>query len=93
DAPLEGKNANNSNPLRKQIKWNNLLKEIREFKKKDYENKYIIVNKLPDDDELVEYWHIFQEYNTSCLVCNFNDIDHHSHIITRKKNLEIQKIL
>ncbi|CAG8663037.1 8689_t:CDS:2, partial [Funneliformis mosseae] len=42
-------------------------KEIREFKKKDYEDEYIIVNKLPDDDELVEYWHIFQEYDTLCL--------------------------
>ncbi|CAG8664264.1 15571_t:CDS:2, partial [Funneliformis mosseae] len=52
DVLLGGKSTNNSNPLRKQIKWNNLLEEIREFKKKDYENEYIIVNKLPDDDEL-----------------------------------------
>ncbi|CAG8434661.1 5885_t:CDS:2 [Funneliformis mosseae] len=93
DTPLGNKSVNNSNPLRKQIKWNNLLEEIREFKKKDYENEYIIINKLPDDDELVEYWHIFQGYDTPCLVCNFNDVDHHSYMITRKKNLKVQKIL
>ncbi|CAG8447742.1 3290_t:CDS:2 [Funneliformis caledonium] len=45
-----------------------LEEEIREFKKKDYKNEYIIVDKLSDDDELVEYWHIFQGYNTSCLI-------------------------
>ncbi|CAG8685359.1 796_t:CDS:2, partial [Funneliformis caledonium] len=31
-----------------------LEEEIREFEKKDYEDEYIIVDKLPDDDELVD---------------------------------------
>ncbi|CAG8572444.1 405_t:CDS:2 [Funneliformis mosseae] len=42
DTPLEDKSANNPNSSRKQIKWNDLLKEIKEFKKKDYEDEYII---------------------------------------------------
>jgi ADP-ribose pyrophosphatase YjhB (NUDIX family) len=96
NAPSGGESANKSNPLEteKQVTWNYPLEQIREFHKNDFEYEEENNNEpFKNNNELIEYWHVFQGDKTPCLICDFDDVDHHSHMITKEKNQEVQRIL
>ncbi|CAI2172287.1 17013_t:CDS:2, partial [Funneliformis geosporum] len=68
---------------------------VKEFHKNDfeYEENQEYINELLKNDELIEYWHVFQGNVTLCLIYNFDDVDYHSHMITKKKIQKLQQIL